>query len=1689
MKRAVDYCACNTARVIIATMGRNSSYGRGRGRGGRSGGRGSGEGKKDNNSMKKKTLFYPHSTSRQHQGSPYETVKDMAVTDIIAQLDKGAEDVAKSFDLEHPIEFPMPSVRTSTATDVSIKEQENKAYLARYGKEMQNKEDRESQLRHNLHKAYAILIRDYCSEGMGVLIREHADFATRIKNDPFELLKEIRTFMHAPVKTKYVYDSLLSKIATAFTRKQGDNESLHQYYEAVKSNMAVVESHLGKHFLDYFVSTTAEYGSFESDASDVMVKTARQKELESNALERLMAIQMIQGAKSGTMLNNLREQFALGNQQYPTTLSVAYDALKAHQWESGKKKKDDKKNDGKKSDKNSEEGASASFAQKKADPYCYCCGAKDHKSPDCPQKDSRPKSEWVKTIRDERDKQFLAFEADYRAGKVDMSQISGWSGLQVATSLGSDHNGSGDFTDKHLLLDSGTTVDLIVNPDMLSDIVPSKTPMELRTNSGRAKVDYEGHLPNHGTVRYFPAGVANVLGLRGLLGKTGGAKCDVWFDSRKEDAFFVKPPNGPVAKFAATPEGLYSFRVPDALLERNRLKKQQSMQFAGVETSLHVDTVTRNMEGFSERQRHEAKAARVLTHQLGSPSKEAMKLALDFNYIRNCPVKSKDLDIAEKIYGPPISTSKGRMTKKKPSSVRYDTVAIPRYLLTRHRQVELCWDVMFVNAMMFLATIDRSVRFRSMYNIAHRDHDTFKVILQNIVSLYNDAGFEINVLHCDNEFEAMKQHVKDAHGILLNLSNPGEHQSDAERNNRTLRERIMAAFHRLPYKRIPKVMLKYLCFQATAALNYLPAKGGISKYWSPHAIMHHESLDYNKHFAFSLGEYVLARPIDENNNTHAIDCVYLRPFPGSLQGTHELLNLSTGKTIKRGNKQLESRPITTSVMKAVDSLAARDGMAADDLKFTDRDGNPFLDADLSVPAGVVDDENEMSSDDDDNHNPDDEESDQENDEDNGDDSSESSVSLGPRQSRNEANDGNEGNEDDDFNPEDDDNNDEQEGQEEEDLADFEPEEEPADVAELEEQPPRRSGRVPRPVQKMNLASTIGRSYLQRMESGGDDYTERLDQCHNITAEGLDPEGTTEYSMEEGIVMARIIGDMRSKVADKNVSVSFAQQYLLKKGLIKFGEAGRDGAVKEMTQLHQRECFTPISVANMTASEKKKAMDALMFLTEKRDGTIKGRMVYNGKPTREWLSRDDAASPTAALESIMLTGVIDAKECRDVMTADIPNAFIQTPLPETKPGEDRVIMKITGVLVDLLVDLDPDLYGPFVVFERGVKTLYVRVLRAAYGMLVASLLWYKKWRHDLESEQGFKFNPYDPCVANRVAEGSQHTIVFHVDDLKSSHRSVNVNDEFAKWLQKKYGAYKDVPIKRGKRHEFLGMILDFSRPGILEVDMVDYAKNMLEEFSVKFDEGTDVNWPAVGDLFDQGQKEFPKLGKQQSEEFHTFVLKGLFLSKRARPDIQPTIAFLCTRVKEPNEGDWRKLVRLMKYLYTSRDLTLKLSADDLRVIKWYVDAAFAVHADFKSHTGGVMTLGRGAPMSLSRKQKLNTTSSTAAELVADDDLSVYILWTMWFMEAQGYSPIENKLVQDNKSTMQLLNNGRKSAGKRTRALNIRYFFLADLVEKGHLSVEFCPTESMWADFMTKPLTGELFLKFRRLIMGEDLPDSK
>ena len=116
------------------------------------------------------------------------------------------------------------------------------------------------------------------------------------------------------------------------------------------------------------------------------------------------------------------------------------------------------------------------------------------------------------------------------------------------------------------------------------------------------------------------------------------------------------------------------------------------------------------------------------------------------------------------------------------------------------------------------------------------------------------------------------------------------------------------------------------------------------------------------------------------------------------------------------------------------------------------------------------------------------------------------------------------------------------------------------------------------------------------------------------------------------------------------------------------------------------------------------------------------------------------------------------------------------------------------------------------------------------------------------------------------------------------------------------------------------------------------------------------------------------------------------------------------------------------------------------------------------------------------------SSTIAELVGFNDMMTLALWTKLFIEALGYDIDKNIIYQDNKSVILLEVNGKRSSSQRTRAMNIRYFFITDQVEQGNLSIEYCPTGEMTGDFFTKPLQGYKFRKFKAEIMGQPFSEN-
>ena len=261
----------------------------------------------------------------------------------------------------------------------------------------------------------------------------------------------------------------------------------------------------------------------------------------------------------------------------------------------------------------------------------------------------------------------------------------------------------------------------------------------------------------------------------------------------------------------------------------------------------------------------------------------------------------------------------------------------------------------------------------------------------------------------------------------------------------------------------------------------------------------------------------------------------------------------------------------------------------------------------------------------------------------------------------------------------------------------------------------------------------------------------------------------------------------------------------------------------------------------------------------------------------------------------------------------------------------------------------------------------------------------------------------------------------------------MNQEILTILQQEYRKEAPIPSTTGKVHDYLGMTIDYSTPGKVVFRMEDYIDCMINKCPAGLLKGNPAS-PAANYLFDINP-ECEKLSSEEADQFHHFVAKLLYLAKRTWPDILLAVAFLCTRVKGPDRDDYKKLGWCLSDVQGTKELCLTLEAKDMSVIHWWIDASFAVHGDYKSHTRACLSFGQGCPVNISSKQKINTCSSTEAELVAINDAMALVLWCWLFIMGQGFDVHDNIVYQDNQSTMLLGNNGRHSSGKKTRHIEI------------------------------------------------------
>ena len=1537
-----------------------------------------------------------------------------------------------------------------------------------YSKEMENmilKElvknhiHRVTKLDSNKMKLYG-LIWGQLTTGLQEVVKGDDDFSSKdLQFDCIWLLQKLKLITAGLDERSNKFATYVTAVRQAFTVRQRENESNDSYRKRFESHVLTLDLVGGKH---------VTYSPTVMQSLDDKLDPA----VESDVLEaqqKTMGMMLILGAdptRFQSLQDSLEEGVLLGRDEYPETVTQAYELLQStcphliktsnrfSRFRKGGKFRLGNVSFAQVSNHNTTAGRDGkTYSNVK----CHGCQEFGHYKNQCP-----------------------------KAKQVTLTQFV------------LNQKEMEDINSNWILLDSCSTVSVYKNKNLVNNIKACGKNEELHiiTNGGSQTFPYTAtdkllNIPVH----YEPNSLANILALSDVADIPGAR---ITMDTNLDRAILLHVHDKTI-RFQECQDGLYYY---DPVANHKHSNKQLTLYSNNTSQYTFLQTVAENEKMYSRREVEGAKMARHLQSIIGFPSTSGFINIINNNLIRNCGVTADDITRADRIYGPPPPLLLGKSTRSKPNKVQLSHVPLPLQIQERFKNISLHVDFFYVNGHPFLHTKSEFVNFLTVQSGKTRTTASITQGLQTVLEVYNKRGFNVTKIFADNEFD-----IKSLHTALLptniHIYAAGEHCAVAERSIRTIKERCRCICHSIPFTRYTKLMVYSLVDNIIFWLNSFPSKGGASQTLSPAGIVRGRNLPNFNNKSIRFGAYAYAATKTSNDmKPRKVPCIALGP--SNEWGGHYFMSLYTGKRIH--SYDWDEVPIDEDVIARVETLAEEEGQPLIINKmplFEWTTGTPIADADddyieIEQPpheevtiTNATDIMEDIDIQDESNHIEivDDETMEQSND-----------LGLDPDQDPG--------------------------------FSDREEEENPIDGEQaIESMYQQMEEELDKEIQAINDISMEHGSELDNSVNSDDSAyipPSSLTDSNIIPSEQRSvgtADGTSQGNSlgvrrstrsTAGKAPSKLLMDMRGKdykemnyqlfmkkkrilrtkkavilttlkkksqymqkndsLMNKAMGIILAQQMSAKRGIKLFGEKAISAMIKEFSQLNSgvtpgKPVVEPVDANSLTKEQRKKALEMVNIIAEKRCGKLKGRSCADGSQQRKYLAPEESvASPTVSLESIISTLIIDAYEQRCVGIFDIPGAYLHTPVPEGK----IITLKLRGTFVDIMCQVDAK-YDEYVKYENGNKVLYLNVLRAIYGCIESAMLWYNLFSSTLES-MGFTINPYDRCVANKMIRGKQCTIVWYVDDVKVSHCEEEVVDEIVKEIEKHFGPMK---VNKNKTFDYLGMNVTFTNDRKIEIEMKKQIQEAIDSFGEAIQ--GEVSSPTPKHLFHVND-ESVKLDKTKSDIFHSVTAKLLYLEKRARPDIEVAIAFLTTRVANPDLDDWKKLNRVLTYLHNTIDDVRVIGCDSLNEVFTWVDAAFAVHPNMRSQTGGVMSMGWGSIHAKSSKQKLNTKSSTESELVGVSEYIPYNIWLLNFLGKQGYMVNSNILYQDNESAIRMERNGRNSCTGNSRHVDIRFFFVKDRIDKNEVKIEYSPTYQMLADYFTKPLQGKSFHTFRNIIMG-------
>ena len=1311
---------------------------------------------------------------------------------------------------------------------------------------------------------------------------------------------------------------------------------------------------------------------------------------------------------------------------------------------------------------------------------------------------------------------------------------SSTSGEQQATQEVSQQYGVGlnqsnlvaNINPNWILLDSESSQHLFKNRRLLRDVeaVTNGESLRLYTNGGYMDTNQKGKFGNF-LVWFNAESLANILSLALVT-----EEYRVTMDSDVEDALIVHLSQQHRIKFKKDPRGLYY--LDTTKLDLSKLTRAFNF----------LSTVKENKKMYGIRDIRKADEANALNRKVNHQAKDKYLRIIKDNWIRNVPFTVGDVRRSHDIYGPPIPPIKGRTRYQEAQRISdaHDIIQIPKQMYDNLKHVTLCVDFYFVNGVEVFHSISRKIGYRTVSFPINRTKSTMLSEINDIFKIYNSRGFKIIEVHADNEFEKIS---KDILPVRMRLVGTDEHVPEVERSIQTQKNDCRAMCHAMPFKCIPRVMIREMIAQSNTFLNAFGNSESSSMSLSPRNIIDNlPHIDYND-LKYEFGQYVQLHVLHTftNNMKHrTIGAIVLGP--NNIRGRYNFMSLETGSKVN--GRVVSVLPLTDEVISRVEELGIqqhqpyreskmlryewRPGLAfdADDYDLLTEKSNPEM---IEPPviyqhttdtttirehianqgADVGDDEQEFLI----TVNKDEEE--------------ECDIETISDEGKNI------------------------EGNVEGDLSNIE-----AAAA----QGAAESIRVEAQgadIIKQNEVKGVSKASFEETEVGGVDQTsfeeiEVEDVSQASFEEHIEVDGQSTVSIEDknevmsGTILTDIneeyvdddsVEERRNKERDRretHLQVFRGDEYGRGKRIKKpnkaysflqtefsdlsmgdkskyFKEAWKEYRLTGKTNMLER-YTTGMVFAQMSAQRginkyKEKAERMLMaefqqLLEYKTFHGVKatdltfeqrkkaGNMInlIEEKINRGHTHENPVLKGRSCFNGKVQRGLYSKEETSSPTVSQ--DAFFLTCLIDAIEGRSKAITDVKGaylnakmndVVIMKIIGREVELFCKLDPSLRKFVTTEKKK-KVLYTQLDKAL-------YGCVQSALLWYELYSTTLKEMGFVINPYDLCVANATIKGKQCTIcwYVDDNKISHCDSQVvdEVIKKIESKFGSMSKTVGDEHDFLGMNIkykkkkVEISMKKHILKALDEFME--DVTRNAATPANSHLFSI-REDSPVLDEERADNFHSVVALLLFISKRCRLDIQTAVAFLTTRVSKPNEDDWKKLRRVLQYLRGTIDLRLTLGADNILKAKTWVDVSYGVHNDCKSHTGGAMSWGWGVLLTKCQKQKLNTKSSTEGEIVGVSDYLPNVIWTRMFLKEQGYVLDENIVYQDNMSSMKIITNGKRSSGQKTKHMNNRYFWIKDRLSSEGIQVQYCPTEKMVADFFTKPLQGSLFRKFRDIIMG-------